>query len=367
MPDWSAISENLRQRGMAGRGSLPSYMNAQSNLDEDRRQAMLKDILSVGFHLDSNNPGAAEKLLQDRLGYITQLGGDPSQSQGLLRMLQEGRTDEVKAGINDIKQLAIVRGDLKAPGDSLKGYQFENPKLVKRGDSYSWEGVKHNPNDGTSGPYSVPLGSAAGMEIVQSSTGQTPSERVPQIGSESVAREQGKAGVQLTMAPKIARRVTTAKAEVADMFKVAAGNRDMAKNHQVYQAAMGRMTDAFGIAYTGPGMDWMPAITANRQKVLATVNIMRPVIKKAIRGPGEGTFTDADQKVLDSIMPTLGDHDSVVNFKIGLIDEFMAGTNAPQEAITAGGGQAVPTQEDISFTAKKHGITEDEVRKRLGL
>jgi hypothetical protein len=379
-------------KGLQGMGAWfnsqgPQYMAAQARqqeaqtldalrqekLSDEREMAWKMDNRKLLYHMNNKNYGAATELLSNRRGDIVQLGGDTTHTDNQFEMMGRGQYDELRQGVKTMDDVAVLEGldpypkkagdkylgkdggqaifmgedgnpyATKIPGFDAaakaggkdKGYQFENPKLFKEGGDLFWKGVRQNPNTGESEPYSVKVGSAEGMQIVQSSTGQTPTERPLQIKKEATARAEGTAGVKLKMEPETQRRVATAKAEVSDMFKVAAGNRDKSKTYQVYQAAMGRMTDAFGLAFTGPGMDWLPLVTANRQKVVATINVMRPIIKKAIRGPGEGPFTDNDQAVLDGMMPTLGDHDEVVAFKIGLINNYMAGEAAPLSPVTA--------------------------------
>lgn len=60
----------------------------------------------------------------------------------------------------------------------------------------------------------------------------------------------------------------------------------------------------------GPGsvLEYFP--TPTRKRFDAAANGMRPLLKPLIRGPGEGTFTDADQALLDSMIPQGGRQDA---------------------------------------------------------
>ncbi len=60
----------------------------------------------------------------------------------------------------------------------------------------------------------------------------------------------------------------------------------------------------------GPGslMEYLP--TQQRKQFDAASNGMRPLLKPLVRDPGEGAFTDADQALLDSLIPDGGRMDS---------------------------------------------------------
>jgi hypothetical protein len=60
----------------------------------------------------------------------------------------------------------------------------------------------------------------------------------------------------------------------------------------------------------GPGslIEYLP--TQARKSFDAASNGMRALLKPLVRGPGEGAFTDADQALLDSMIPNGGAYDS---------------------------------------------------------
>ncbi|HEX8418567.1 MAG TPA: hypothetical protein VF638_00985 [Sphingomonas sp.] len=55
-------------------------------------------------------------------------------------------------------------------------------------------------------------------------------------------------------------------------------------------------------------LEYLP--TQQRKQFDATANGMRPLLKPLVRDPGEGAFTDADQALLDSLIPDGGKMDS---------------------------------------------------------
>jgi hypothetical protein len=69
----------------------------------------------------------------------------------------------------------------------------------------------------------------------------------------------------------------------------------------------------------GPGslLEYLP--TPARKQFDAATNALSPVLKPLIRGPGEGTWSDGDQKMLEKLIPNGGAMDGDIEQRIKAI------------------------------------------------
>jgi hypothetical protein len=69
----------------------------------------------------------------------------------------------------------------------------------------------------------------------------------------------------------------------------------------------------------GPGslLEYLP--TPARKQFDAATNALSPVLKPLIRGPGEGTWSDGDQRVLEKLIPDGGSLDADIEQRIKAI------------------------------------------------
>lgn len=121
-------ADALQGAGAWFSGQGPQWENAQTlqqnsliELDEKRRQALLEDFRGTLLDLKSGNIEQASARLQDRLGAIQKLGGDPSHTAELNRMIQEGRVDEAVQGLQMIDDRAVAAGKLPSMADKHIG------------------------------------------------------------------------------------------------------------------------------------------------------------------------------------------------------------------------------------------------------
>lgn len=93
----------------------------------------------------------------------------------------------------------------------------------------------------------------------------------------------------------------------------------------------------------GPGslLEYLP--TQSRKQFDAAANGMRPLLKPLIRDPGEGTFTDADQALLDQQIPQGGMQDSDNEQRIANIRAMISDARKKASAYGTGGGQVSQT------------------------
>jgi hypothetical protein len=75
---------------------------------------------------------------------------------------------------------------------------------------------------------------------------------------------------------------------------------------------LSRMREIYRRSFKGQGLqsfkEWLP--TEDGQRFTAVAESMRASLKPLIRGQGEGTFTEGDQKLLDSLIPQPGSWDA---------------------------------------------------------
>lgn len=92
----------------------------------------------------------------------------------------------------------------------------------------------------------------------------------------------------------------------------------------------------------GPGsiLEYLP--TQARKQFDAASGGLRPLLKPLIRDPGEGAFTDADQALLDSLIPNGGAMDSDNEQRFANIQAMIADAKR-----NAGVGQEAPVSASI--------------------
>jgi len=117
------------------------------------------------------------------------------------------------------------------------------------------------------------------------------------------AKETAKLSSQLKLKPEVEAAVIRSVGEAKETVKIAGDKRSNAIAFNVYESAISNLVTSLGGTTTGPGLGFIPAITANAQIANGAVAMMAPVLKQLFRGAGEGTFTDQDQKMLLALIP----------------------------------------------------------------
>jgi len=129
----------------------------------------------------------------------------------------------------------------------------------------------------------------------------------------SIARDKGygaefgKLLAAADLKPEVEAAVKDAVLSVEDRYAVDQRDRDNKRALAVYDAAMSGLVTGLGGTSTGPGMSWLPALTANAQIAEGAIAATAPVLKQLFRQAGEGNFTDSDQKILMDMLPTRDD------------------------------------------------------------
>lgn len=116
--------------GVAGRGGefLKNQQLQRQALSDERKQAAAEDLRRAKALIDNNDLKGLQALAQERLGYINQLGGDPSDTEQLIVLAQQAETDpvayqrllaEVNSGLRSAADAGFIKLDTstKLPAD----------------------------------------------------------------------------------------------------------------------------------------------------------------------------------------------------------------------------------------------------------
>jgi len=391
----------------AGKGPQWEYAQAERDsmelerqktlqeLDKERKAALLTDFSNVYWYLDDNNVPMAIKLLKQRSPLIKQLGGDSSDTDTMLNLLESGKIDEVKQelelflksggipttdkltnfkpmsdgsiwGYNERKQewqpTKVQPGtSMPSPADGGgNNFQFGPGETFKGPDGRFYMATqKRNPMTGQ--VESVFSEVPEGYQMV-GQMGLTASEQVNQKGAEAGAVEGAKLGAQLNLGPKVKAAVEQAKALAISEVKRGDEQRSNGRALATYEAAMGKLSSAMEGTSTGPVVGLSPAVTANQQIAKGAVAAMAPVLKSIFRVAGEGTFTDKDQELLLNMVPTRQDLPEARKAKIEMIDAIVraklgasgpAQPTAPTGQPTESGGLSPQEQAELERLRSK--------------
>jgi hypothetical protein len=121
--------------GLAGFGPefIAMQRQEQQQLDEQRQKAMAKDAMTVYQLLNDNKIDDAISLVDRRVKYISELGGDPSDTLEIRQMLATpGRLNEARQELGMFVQAAMENGLLPVPerAEPLSANQVINGQVV---------------------------------------------------------------------------------------------------------------------------------------------------------------------------------------------------------------------------------------------
>lgn len=351
----SGLGAGLQGQGAQWQVANNDRLKTLAELDDKRKQAMLEDFRSTLVRLKSGDTGGASQLLQDRLEAITQLGGDPTDTAEINRMIQEGRIDEAVSGLQQLDDMAVANGKLPSmvlggegtPSNvqefmfwqSLPPEQQQQYMQVKRAQQIIDMGG--GASGIVQGSQAIPITQAPGQTIGQVRADVAGAEAGLE-GAKSSASEYGKLGAQLAVEPAIAGATTQAEltaqaaikpqmeADIArsvDMAKAgvleAAKAKDATKLFAAYDAAINNLSTALGATETGPLIGQLPALTGNAQAASGAQQVLAVAIKGLVRTAGEGTWTDSDQRMITDMMPTRKDTPQSRAQKLVYIDQYI--------------------------------------------
>ena len=185
------------------------------------------------------------------------------------------------------------------------------------------------------------------------------------------AKQTAALQAQLGLKPQVAAATVAAENEAKVLADEAQAEKSNTKAWSVYDSAMSNLAKAMGQTSTGVFSGFLPAVTSNQQIAEGAIAVMAPVLKDMFRSAGEGTFTDADQRMLIKMIPTRSDSPEARIEKIRAIDEIVRaklGMGETTQPVSASSGQAdtpvVTTQEQYDALPSGSAFIEDGVRRR---
>lgn len=145
------------------------------------------------------------------------------------------------------------------------------------------------------------------------------------------SKAKGKLKAEFKFKPEVAAAVQLATLQAKDAADLSVENRGNNRALAVYETSIDTVRSAFDKASTGPIAGWFTAMGASNQMAKASVAMMGPLMKDIFRSAGEGTFTDGDQALLMSMLPSTSDKPEAVAFKLEFMDKIIRSKLAAQE------------------------------------
>jgi hypothetical protein len=125
---------------------------------------------------------------------------------------------------------------------------------------------------------------------------------------------------------------------------------------RVYEAGIRGLTSGLAATETGPLIGRLPAVTSGQQIAEGGVAAMAPILKQIFRTAGEGTFTDADQKLLLAMVPTRTDTPTARKAKLANIDTIVRAKLGSASSVPAAPATAATSGGDIADLLGKYGV-----------
>ena len=379
--NWAGALEALGA-GLQGKGN--EYMLVQEErkkrldeLDEERLKAMAMDFNSSLSDLKAGNTGAAWERLLNRHEQIIQLGGDPTHTENLIGMLKSGDVNGAVSKLEQARAAAIQDGLIE--GDK---------RIGSKGGQVFYEG----PN----GPYAKAI---QGFEEAPTEKQKVDLETskvqlaAAKLSVEQVRAEIAKINREAQGLPPDEREIIkterkeTLKNNVNRITELSEGAKS--REAAIKRAEKFRNALKTGEASSGASREILgliPGAFTDQAKFDEEFNAFAEVAaRQKLKAAGETRPTDADVEGMKRAMFGIG-RDETVN--VELLDQFISEQRALDEEFSSlvqakeqgalsefsytpdvvGPKQNNgPSMQDIEFTAKKYGMTVDQVKQKLGL
>jgi hypothetical protein len=325
------------QFGKAKQRALEQQIDQRT--DAQKNQSLFRAALMVGAASDEE----IIPILESQIAKVRGLGGDPEESIRALELARAGDFDRVREAAKNLISVGVRQGDIQPlPGDvkSAEAKGFED--LVK--DFTPEEKAKARRIKAGLSPRAV--GSAAQSIAQQGIADDVAAVQATLEGAKEVA----KLTAQKQLKPVIEAAVIDSVGRAKALVKRAEEERSNTKALNVYTTGMGNLARTLDKTVTGPFAGFTPALTSNAQIAEGAVAMMKPLLKDVFRGAGEGTFTDADQKVLTDMIPTRDDLPAARAAKLAMMDAIIraklgSAQQQPQVQPDQQGGGLTPAEQ----------------------
>jgi hypothetical protein len=134
----------LQDVGNAGLRQPFRREEQEQQLEEQRKKAMAQDAFTVYGLLNDNKVDDALSLIDRRVQYINELGGDPSDTLELRGMIASGQTDIALQELGSFVTAAMENGYLAAPAqpEIVKGSEIVDGQVVQRMPDGSFRAIR---------------------------------------------------------------------------------------------------------------------------------------------------------------------------------------------------------------------------------
>ena len=118
--------------GVQGQGPYFQHMlnQQEQQLSEGRKMALIQDAYTVQQHLQNGNIPIARATLLNRLQAIKKLGGDPSDTMGVLQKVESGDIPGALQDVSTVVNFAQAKGLLKLPKGQQPQHSIVNGQVV---------------------------------------------------------------------------------------------------------------------------------------------------------------------------------------------------------------------------------------------
>jgi len=269
--------------GVQGRGPefLAGLRQQEQDLDENRKQALLKDAFTIQRMFQNGQFDAAHDLILNRVESINALGGDNSDTLELLNKFNSGDLEGVFNDVSTVVEFAQAERRLDFPGGAGKAFSQKTTGIqTDPATGQQFTGV-FDPNTGTTIRQDIP-----------GAFGETPTERS--------AREVGQVSQEATVRAT-ATRTSQIKQEIGDRNRQAA--RSQAPLREALTLAQTASQGLKGSALLKLSR-FLPDIDVTDEAAL-DANLKRLAIDELQKF--KGPTTDFEFRVVQSIAGTVGD------------------------------------------------------------
>lgn len=155
------------------------------------------------------------------------------------------------------------------------------------------------------------------------------------------------------------REKEVAKGDVKSQIAAEDRRRQDAAALNLYETASEGLQEALAGTATGPVSGRLPAVTSEAQIAEGAVAAMAPILKSLFRTAGEGTFTDKDQELLTSMLPTRTDSPKAIQAKLDNVDRIvkakLSGAKESVQELRGGTDTETQAEPSIDDLIKKYG------------
>lgn len=293
-PNQSLELQQLAALDPAGAAQSLATFNA---IGQDRQKAFFQDARKGRRMLDAGDVGGFTKLVENRLGQINAVGGDPSDSMAVLSMVAQGDIEGAKAALNQVEMQGVELGLLSAPEKektrenitaNISDFLFHE-ELLRKGETEKAAAFANKANLSRLSP-----SERAQLEIETSrlkEQDKTKAKRLAGYVSDGVGAADGvntiKRSLELLKTVKTGG-IDSLKLYAAQKFGIEGADEGELSN-KLGKAVLSQLRATFGAAFTAKEGEQLQRIEAGFGKSSATnTRLLESALKTARRAANRG-------------------------------------------------------------------------------